>query len=81
MNDDRGDYWTTWGSVRGTCGHRHRSPETAERCRQRDRRAVRRCYPSVFPERAYSDRQVYRMPVDAEPAEADRRGERVEVDP
>jgi hypothetical protein len=28
--------WTTYGSVRGGCGHLHRTVEAAARCRQRD---------------------------------------------
>lgn len=70
-------YWTTWGEARGTCGHRHQSPEAARRCMERDRRAIRRRYPDTYPTRAYSDRAVYVMPADAEPAQAPKRGERV----
>lgn len=29
-------YYTTTGSVRGNCGHRHRSVVAAEQCRQSD---------------------------------------------
>lgn len=30
--------YTTWGGVRGGCGHLHRTREAAERCLERDRR-------------------------------------------
>lgn len=49
--------YTTWGSVRGGCGHLHRSVEAAERCIARDARAVRRGNGRD----AYSDRAVYRV--------------------
>jgi len=34
-------YYTTSGSVRGQCGHHHRTREAAERCLERDRRGCR----------------------------------------
>lgn len=43
--------YTTYGSVRGGCGHKHRTIETACRCMQRDQRDCK----SV---RGYSDRSV-----------------------
>lgn len=48
------------GSVRGPCGHEHRSIETAERCRRRDAAA---CH--ALGGGAYSDRVVLRT--DGEP--------------
>lgn len=55
-------YYTTLGSVRGCCGHRHSSIRTAAKCLAKDRRAVQSRYPSRFPTRAYSDRRVVRVP-------------------
>lgn len=43
--------YTTVGSVRGCCGHCHRSYEAAERCLARDRRGCHR-------QGGYSDRRV-----------------------
>lgn len=43
--------WTTWGSVRGDCGHVHKTQEAAEKCLSRDRRGCRYV-------RGYSDRHV-----------------------
>lgn len=37
MSNDTTTIYTTIGSVRGCCGHRHRSAEAAERCLDRDR--------------------------------------------
>ena len=48
-----------WGPVRGGCGHRHRSPEAAEKCRQKDIRALR-----SLGGRAYSDRTVWAAEAD-----------------
>ena len=31
-------YYTTWGPIRGCCGHLHRTYETAVRCISRDHR-------------------------------------------
>ena len=53
------------GSVRGSCGHRHRTIAAAQACADRDQRGVRRCYPGTFPTFAYSDRYVVRL--DGEP--------------
>ena len=50
------------GSVRGSCGHQHRSIETAERCRRRDAAAC-----ASLGGGAYSDRVVLRT--DGEPLE------------
>jgi len=47
-------YYTTVGSVRGTCGHEHRTREAAEACIERDGRACRRGHGP----NAYSDRRV-----------------------
>lgn len=44
--------YTTWGSVRGCCGHRHRTPEAAWACLQNDRSGCRN-------KRGYSDREIY----------------------
>ncbi len=45
--------YTTTGSVRGTCGHAHRTHRAADACRMRDVRACRKV-------RGYSDRVVVR---------------------
>lgn len=45
-------YYTTDGSVRGECGHRHRTAEAAEACARRDQIGCA----SVG---GYSDRYVY----------------------
>lgn len=39
------------GSVRGHCGHHHRTPEAAARCVERDRRDCERAH-------GYSDRHI-----------------------
>jgi len=44
------------GSVRGSCGHQHKSAAAAERCRQRDADACGRLGGG-----AYSDRKVERL--------------------
>ena len=44
------------GSVRGSCGHTHLTPESAARCAQRDSRACHRLGGG-----AYSDRGVERI--------------------
>ncbi len=49
--------YTTYGSVRGGCGHKHRSRQTAERCAYRDQDNCN----SI---RCYSDRRV--LPVDSD---------------
>lgn len=48
------------GSVRGGCGHAHKTPEAAGRCTRRDQHGIARAYPSTFPTKAYSDRVVQR---------------------
>jgi len=50
--------YTTTGSVRGSCGHVHRTFEAAEACIDRDAASIRAAYPSTFPTQAYSDRRV-----------------------
>jgi hypothetical protein len=47
-------HYTTRGSVRGSCGHRHETPESAERCRSRDAADCRKAG-------GYSDRGVLRV--------------------
>lgn len=47
---------TCRGSVRGSCGIRHRSLAAARRCCERDAGGVRSAYPSTYPTRSYSDR-------------------------
>lgn len=54
----RKDYYIAYGSVRGSCGHKHKTREAAEKCAERDAKAIRRLYPSTFPTRAYSDRSA-----------------------
>lgn len=49
--------YTTEGPVRGTCGHRHRTPQAARRCAERDHRDVQRGHGP----HAYSDRKVVRV--------------------
>ncbi len=46
------DSYTTYGSVRGDCGHQHRTVEAAQRCADRDMRDCRKVG-------GYSDRRVY----------------------
>jgi len=43
--------YTTYGHVRGHCGHHHRYPESAEACRHQDEVSCRRAG-------GYSDRRV-----------------------
>jgi len=43
--------YTTTGSIRGCCGHTHRSEETATKCLERDRRGC-------ASQGGYSDRRV-----------------------
>lgn len=43
--------YTTWGNVRGCCGHEHTAFGDAERCRAEDARGCRS-------QGGYSDRQV-----------------------
>lgn len=44
--------YTTYGNVRGWCGHRHRTEDAAQRCAAADARDCRAA-------RGYSDRQVH----------------------
>lgn len=43
--------YTTWGSVRGCCGHAHESQDAAEKCIARDHRGC-------ASQGGYSDREV-----------------------
>jgi hypothetical protein len=45
--------YTTYGPIRGQCGHLHRTIEAAEACAERDGRGCARQI------RGYSDRRVY----------------------
>jgi hypothetical protein len=49
-------YWDAYGSVRGSCGHRHQSEATARSCAERDARAIAATNSSGSLTRAYSDR-------------------------
>jgi len=60
-------YYRAWGPVRGDCGHRHQTAEAAQRCVDRDHASIRRAYPSTYPTRTYSDRDVQRMDADGYP--------------
>lgn len=61
-------FFTTWGSVRGDCGHAHRTIEAAEACRSRDSRGCRS-------QGGYSDREIRALESPAEVREYDvRRG-------
>ena len=51
-------HYITSGSVRGSCGHRHRTEAAAQACCERDQAGIRHAYPSTFPTQAYSDRVV-----------------------
>jgi hypothetical protein len=44
-------YYTCWGSVRGNCGHYHKSIEAAEKCIARDDRGC-------AAQGGYSDRSI-----------------------
>jgi len=50
------NYWIATGSVRGSCGHRHKTERSARKCAVKDAKGISRRYPSTFPTRAYSDR-------------------------
>jgi hypothetical protein len=52
MTTSTSDTYTTYGSVRGDCGHQHQTHEAAQRCADRDMRGCRRAG-------GYSDRLVY----------------------
>lgn len=43
--------YTTYGSVRGCCGHKHKTSEAAEKCLDRDQKGCRS-------QGGYSDRSV-----------------------
>lgn len=58
-------HYTTKGSVRGCCGHRHRTVETAARCLDRDILDCRRAG-------GYSDRNVVGVGVEMTAADEDR---------
>ena len=46
-------HYFTFGSVRGACPHKHRTPDSARECIQRDDRAVKRAHgPSSYSDRA-----------------------------
>jgi len=49
-------YWEAYGEICGSCGHKHKTKEAAERCAINHHEAIRRTYPSTYPTRAYSDR-------------------------
>jgi hypothetical protein len=49
--------YTTYGGVRGQCGHLHKTRKAAERCLDRDSRGCRAS-------RGYSDRDVYAVDLD-----------------
>lgn len=52
MTTSTSESYTTYGSVRGDCGHQHRTIEAAQRCADRDNRDCRKIG-------GYSDRRVY----------------------
>ena len=54
------DRYTTWGNVRGTCGHRHRSLDAAVQCLNADRRVCKS-------QGGYSDRGVFKLDDGADP--------------
>jgi len=54
IQGDEVSHYASIGSVRGDCGHKHRSPRTAMSCTARDQRACRQ-----LPGRCYSDRSTY----------------------
>lgn len=58
--------YTTTGSVRGSCGHSHKSLETAAKCLRRDREGC-------CSQGGYSDRSVVR--IDGEPLTDDEQDE------
>ena len=55
-------HYTTRGSVRGGCGHKHRTEEAAERCAERDHR-------DCAAAGGYSDRKVVEVTVHTTAAE------------
>ena len=44
-------YYTTWGSVRGDCGHVHKTAESAEKCIEKDNSGCHK-------QGGYSDRRI-----------------------
>lgn len=54
MRDRPMTRYTTKGSVRGQCGHMHRTIDSADRCAAKDRRDC-----AGLGGGAYSDREVY----------------------
>lgn len=52
-------YYTTNGSARGNCGHKHRTMEGAERCLCADRRGC-------ATQGGYSDRSLYAVSTDGQ---------------
>ena len=58
-------YFTTEGDVRGGCGHKHRSFETADACRKRDHRDCQRGNGRA----SYSDRRVVWVAADGNPGD------------
>lgn len=51
-------YYIAKGSVRGSCGHKHKTAKAAYECCQSDAKGIAKNYPGSFPTRAYSDRKV-----------------------
>jgi hypothetical protein len=56
------DYYVCFGSVRGQCAVQHRTEATAQAHVEEDQRKVARANWSGSLTKAYSDRQVYRIP-------------------
>ena len=52
-------YYEAYGSVRGSCGHQHRTAEAAQDCADRDQRRIAARNSSGSLTRSYSDRSVY----------------------
>jgi hypothetical protein len=52
-------YYTTDGSVRGDCGHKHRTVEAARRCLDKDQRGC-------SSQGGYSDRRVVAVDTDGQ---------------
>ena len=48
------EYYETYGDVRGSCDHNHRTIEAAERCLEKDSRGCKK-------QGGYSDRSIYRV--------------------
>lgn len=49
--------WTTYGDIRGQCGHLHKSRKAAQDCADRDQRGC-------ASQRGYSDRDVHAVDAD-----------------